>query len=255
MTALLRKSLGCDDFAAVPNHPLPPLILNPMLNSQRRGDALDCLLKSPIDRRSLLLALTLPAIAAAATRAQASVPPATDLLALVQAARSQIGVTLRYDPAYVRLTYPDGDVPMDRGVCTDVVIRAYRKAYGCDLQSLVHEDMTKAFQAYPKTWGMKQPDKNIDHRRVPNLQTFFERQKASLPVSDRGVDYQPGDLVTKMLPGNLPHIIIISDRRRSDGLPLVIHNVGQGTREEDFLFSFPTTGHYRFVPQQRRETL
>jgi len=214
----------------------------------RRASALDSLLK-PIDRRSLLLTLALPAIATAA-RAQASALPANDLLALVEAARSQIGVTLRYDSAYVSLTYPGGDVPMDRGVCTDVVIRAYRKAYGCDLQSLVHADMAKAFQAYPKNWGMKQPDKNIDHRRVPNLQTFFERQKAKLPVSDRGEDYQPGDLVTKMLPGNLPHITIVSDRRRSDGQPLVIHNVGQGTQEEDFLFSFPTTGHYRFVPRQ-----
>ena len=216
---------------------------------QGRADALDPLLKRPIDRRSLLLALALAATPAAA-RADVPVPPTTDLLALVQAARSQIGVTLRYDPAYTSLTYPGGDVPMDRGVCTDVIIRAYRKAYGCDLQSLVHEDMVKAFQAYPKTWGMKQTDKNIDHRRVRNLQTFFERQKASLPVSDRGADYQPGDLVTKMLPGNLPHIVIVSDRRRSDGIPLAIHNVGQGTQEEDFLFSFPTTGHYRFVPRQ-----
>jgi uncharacterized protein YijF (DUF1287 family) len=218
----------------------------------RRTDALDPFRKRHIDRRLFLLTLASAAVPAVA---RAEIPPATDLLALVQAARSQIGVTLRYDPAYVSLPYPRGDVPPDRGVCTDVVIRAYRKAYGCDLQSLVHEDMARTFQAYPKTWGMKGPDKNIDHRRVPNLQTFFERQKARLPVTDRGVDYLPGDLVTVMLPGNLPHIMIVSDRKRSDGLPLVIHNIGQGTREEDYLFGFPRTGHYRFVPRRNQESL
>ena len=176
---------------------------------------------------------------------------APDPLALVRAARGQIGVTRRYAPAYVRLAYPDGDVPLEQGVCTDVVIRAYRKAYHCDLQHLVHEDMARAFSAYPKRWGMKQPDKNIDHRRVPNLQTFFTRQKASLPVSGRGADYLPGDLVTQMLPGNLPHILIVSDRRRDDGRPLVIHNIGQGTREEDWLFGATVTGHYRFVPRSQ----
>jgi len=231
---------------------LNPKQPEPMSIDRRRADALDSFQKRPIDRRSFLLSLALSAGATAA-RAERPVSPATDLLALVQAARSQIGVTLRYDPAYVSLTYPGGDVPSDRGVCTDVIIRAYRKAYDCDLQRLVHDDMTTAFQAYPKTWGMKQPDKNIDHRRVPNLQTFFERQKARWPVSDRGADYLPGDLVTQMLPGNLPHIMIVSDRKRSDGVPLVIHNIGQGTREEDYLFGSPRTGHYRFVPKRHRE--
>jgi len=135
------------------------------------------------------------------------------------------------------------------------VIRAYRKAYGCDLQRLVHEDMLKAFSAYPKTWGLKQPDSHIDHRRVPNLRTFFTRRNASLPVSRRGADYLPGDLVTQLLPGNLPHIAIISDRRRADGLPLVLHNIGLGTREEDYLFGSPVTGHYRFVPEVPREMI
>jgi len=200
-----------------------------------------------LHRRSFLLALALPAMPVAAR------PAASDLLALVRAARSQIGVTRRYAPAYARLAYPGGDVPLEQGVCTDVVIRAYRKAYGCDLQRLVHEDMARAFSAYPKTWGMQQPDSNIDHRRVLNLQTFFARQKASLPVSDRGADYLPGDLVTQRLPGNLPHIVIVSDQRRDDGLPLVIHNIGQGTREEDGLFGATVTGHYRFVPQPRAE--
>jgi uncharacterized protein YijF (DUF1287 family) len=199
----------------------------------------------PIDRRSFLLALA--ASASVAAPARASVVRA-DPLALVRAARDQIGVTLHYDPAYTRIAYPDGDVPLKRGVCTDVVIRAYRKAYGCDLQRLVHEDMARAFSAYPKTWGMARPDRNIDHRRVPNLQTFFARRKASLPVTDRAPDYRPGDLVTVMLPGNLPHIMIVSDRRRGDGLPLVIHNIGQGVREEDFLQGAPRTGHYRFMP-------
>jgi uncharacterized protein YijF (DUF1287 family) len=108
--------------------------------------------------------------------------------------------------------------------------------------------MLQAFSAYPKTWGLKQPDSNIDHRRVPNLQTFFTRRRARLPVSARGADYLPGDLVTQLLPGNLPHIMIVSDRRRSDGLPLVLHNIGLGTREEDYLFGSPVTGHYRFMP-------
>jgi len=196
-----------------------------------------------IDRRAFLLTLALSALPVAA-RAR----PAHDPVALVRAARSQIGVTLRYDSGYARLPYPGGDVPPDRGVCTDVIIRAYRKAYGCDLQRRVHEDMTQAFNAYPAIWRMRHPDSNIDHRRVPNLQTFFARQNASLPVSPRGADYLPGDLVTQMLPGNLPHILIVSDQRRDNGPPLVIHNIGQGAREEDGLFGAPITGHYRFAP-------
>ncbi|MCL2716008.1 MAG: DUF1287 domain-containing protein [Alphaproteobacteria bacterium] len=170
------------------------------------------------------------------------------MLALVAAARSQIGVTRIYDPAYVTLTYPGGDVAAERGVCTDVIIRAYRKAFNCDLQRLVHEDMAKAFQAYPTTWSRRRPDRNIDHRRVRNLQTFFTRRKASLPVSTLAADYRPGELVSQMLPGNLPHIVIVSDQHRADGVPLVIHNIGQGTREEDYLFGSPITGHYRFLP-------
>ena len=215
----------------------------------RYADTLDLVRKRQIDRRLFLLTLALAAVPAAA-HAEVSAQSTTDLLPLVQAGRSQVGVTLRYDPAYVSLPYPGGDVPPDRGVCTDVIIRAYRTAYGCDLQRLVHEDMSGAFQTYPKTWGMKGTDKNIDHRRVANLQIFFERRKARLPVTDRGADYLPGDLVSVMLPGNRPHIMIVSDRKRSDGLPLVIHNIGQGAREEDCLFDFPRTGHYRFLPPQ-----
>lgn len=161
-------------------------------------------------------------------------------------ARQQIGVTVEYDPAYVSLKYPGGDVPQDRGVCTDVVIRAMRQL-NFDLQKEVHEDMKKNFSAYPshKNWGLKRPDKNIDHRRVPNLQTFFKRKGWSLPVSQNPVDYQPGDIVTCLLGGTLPHIMIVSDRKNEDGVPLIIHNIGAGTQEGDDLFTYELTGHYR----------
>ena len=169
--------------------------------------------------------------------------------ARVAAARAQVGVTLRYDPAYVRLPYPGGDVPEDRGVCTDVVIRALR-AEGLDLQQAIHEDMRAHFAAYPNRWGLRAPDRNIDHRRVPNLQIWFERQGWSLPVPQRALaqrasDYRPGDLVTWMLPGHLPHIGIVSDRSGIDGTPLILHNIGRGTQEEDILFAYRMTGHYR----------
>lgn len=167
---------------------------------------------------------------------------------LIAAARTQIGVTLYYDPTYVNLDYPGGDVPPDRGVCTDVVIRAYRTAYGYDLQKAVHEDMRANFAQYPKNWGLHSTDRNIDHRRVPNLQKFLERQKASLPVSNDPGDYAPGDLVTQMLDNRLPHIVIVSDRKHK-GVPLVIHNIGRGAEEVNSLFAFPITGHYRFIPE------
>jgi uncharacterized protein len=174
----------------------------------------------------------------AQTRAQTAVP------AWVAAARAQIGVTTTYDPAYVRLAYPGGDVPQDRGVCTDVVIRALR-TQGLDLQKSVHEDMRGHFALYPKRWGLRAPDRNIDHRRVPNLQVWFARQGWSRPVSRRAADYLPGDLVTWMLPGNLPHIGIVGDRRAPGGTRLIIHNIGSGTREQDILLRYTITGHYR----------
>ena len=168
-------------------------------------------------------------------------------VALVAAARKQIGVTVSYDPAYVRLPYPGGDVPASRGVCTDVVIRALR-TQRIDLQQRVHEDMRAHFAKYPQKWGLRGPDSNIDHRRVPNLQTWFGRQGWSLSVTSRAADYRPGDLVTWMLPGNLPHIGIVSDRKTMlGGTPLIIHNIGRGTREEDILFDHKITGHYRPV--------
>ncbi|WP_292277199.1 DUF1287 domain-containing protein [Mesorhizobium sp.] len=150
---------------------------------------------------------------------------------LVDAARQQIGVTRLYDPTYVRLAYPGGDVAQDRGVCTDVVVRAYRRAFGLDLQKLVHEDMLANFAAYPKDWGLKSPDRNIDHRRVPNLAAFFGRRGVSLPISEDPADYRPGDLVTQMLPGNLAHIAIVSSSR-SPAAPeraLLIHNIGRAS--------------------------
>lgn len=163
----------------------------------------------------------------------------------VTAAREQIGKTIIYDGAYVGLSYPDGDVPIERGVCTDVVIRALRDARDMDLQQLVHEDMKANFAAYPTIWGLSRPDKNIDHRRVPNLQTYFKRHGYQLETSGEAGDFEPGDLVTCTVGGNRPHIMIVSNKTSPSGLPLVIHNIGRGTVEEDRLLHFPITGHYR----------
>ena len=166
---------------------------------------------------------------------------------LVAAGIAQIGITTIYDPAYVTLAYPGGDVAAERGVCTDVIVRAYRSGLGLDLQQLVHEDMRRDFSAYPRTWGLSRPDRNIDPRRVPNLQVFFARQKASLPMTDRPADFRPGDIITQMLPGNLAHIALVSHFASSDGeRPLCIHNIGAGARLEDILFAYRLTGHYRF---------
>ncbi len=166
---------------------------------------------------------------------------------IVVAAQSQIGKTTIYDPAYVRLTYPMGDVPMERGVCTDVVIRALRTALNVDLQKLVHEDMKLSFSDYPSIWGLRSPDRNIDHRRVLNLRKYFERQGYSIEVTQEKGDYLPGDIVTCTVGRNLAHIMIVSDRKDQNGVPLVIHNMGSGTKEEHSLFSFPITGHYRIM--------
>lgn len=166
---------------------------------------------------------------------------------LVDAARERTFKSEIYDGAYRTIAYPMGDVPDDRGVCSDVVIRAYRKVK-IDLQVLVHEDMRKNFSAYPRLWGLRRPDRNIDHRRVPNLQKFFQRGGASLPVSRSPTDYKPGNLVTWMLPGNLPHIGIVSNRTvAGTSRPTIVHNIGAGTTEEDMLFTYPITGHYRYV--------
>jgi len=167
---------------------------------------------------------------------------------IVSAARKQIGVTVNYDPAYVSLAYPGGDIPRERGVCTDVVIRALRDGIDKDLQKLVHGDMRANFGKYPKIWGLKRPDKNIDHRRVPNLMAYFKRHHTTVPVAAKPAPgkFLPGDLVTCIVPPNLPHIMIVSEKKNEDGLPLVIHNIGGGTREEDRLTDFPITGHFRW---------
>lgn len=167
---------------------------------------------------------------------------------LITEARKQIGITVRYDPAYVSLDYPKGDIPRERGVCTDVVIRAFRDGLDKDLQQLVHVDMKANFSKYPKIWGLKSTDKNIDHRRVPNLMTFFTRNHISIPLpkGDEKSKFLPGDLVTCTVPPNLPHIMIVSDKKSASGHPLVIHNIGSGTKEEDRIDEFPITGHYRW---------
>jgi uncharacterized protein len=173
--------------------------------------------------------------------------PSSNAAKLIEAAQKQIGVTLSYDPAYTKLKYPGGDVPRERGVCTDVIIRAYRDALRIDLQTLLHEDMARNFAAYPARWGLKKPDQNIDHRRVPNLQVFFQRQNTSLKVSSHAPDYKPGDIITIDLPGHLPHIGLVTHYPNADGSkPLCIHNIGAGTKLEDLLFAYPVTGHYRF---------
>lgn len=173
-----------------------------------------------------------------------TVATAIDPGRLVADARSQVGVTTGYDPAYRTLVYPGGDVPPETGVCTDVVVRAFRRQ-GLDLQKEVHEDMRANFRVYPKRWGLDGPDPNIDHRRVPNLQTWFRRQGWALAVTHNPADYRPGDLVSWDLGGGIPHIGIVSDRRTGGGVPLVIHNIGEGANEEDILFAYKVTGHFR----------
>lgn len=165
---------------------------------------------------------------------------------LVQAALERTRHEVTYDGSYFSIAYPNGDVPADVGVCTDVVIRSYRQL-GIDLQADVYEEMQVHFEAFPQNWGLTKPDPNIDHRRVPNLQTLFSREGIVLPVSRNPADYVAGDLVTWMVSGSLPHIGIIVDQRSDDGKrPLVVHNIGRGPRIEDMLFDYPITGHYRY---------
>lgn len=153
-----------------------------------------------------------------------------------------------YDPSYVRIPYPNGDVPADRGVCTDVIVRAYRKL-GIDLQKEVHVDMKANFSKYPsqKRWGLKSTDTNIDHRRVPNLQVFFSRKGTVKKITNNADDYKPGDIVTWDLPNGMTHIGIVVDRKSKDGKrPLIVHNIGRGQVVEDCLFSFKITGLYQY---------
>ena len=169
---------------------------------------------------------------------------------LVAAAIERTRQSVVYDGAYRGIAYPGGDVPAGVGVCTDVLIRAYRAGLGIDLQQRVHEDMAREFAAYPKIWGLSRPDPNIDHRRVPNLAVFFARHGQTLPVTNDGGDYRPGDLVTWRVAGNLPHIGIVTGRRSLDGArPLIAHNIGRGPKLEDMLFDYPVTGHFRYLPE------
>lgn len=187
--------------------------------------------------RSLVLLLSLSLVSPAFAGSEPS--------RITAAARDQVGVTVTYDPAYVTLDFPGGDLPRDRGVCTDVVIRALRDGWGIDLQLAVHRDMKADFTAYPQLWGLTTTDRNIDHRRVPNLQTLFARIGAEVPLEEGPKPYLPGDIVTWTLPGNLAHIGIVSDKLSAEGTPLILHNIGRGAQEEDILFAYPMTGHYR----------
>lgn len=150
-----------------------------------------------------------------------------------------------YDPAYFSIPYPNGDVPADKGVCTDVVIRAYRKL-GVDLQKEVHEDMKKNFNLYPKTWALKKTDTNIDHRRVPNLMTFFSRKGVVKLLSKTSTDYLPGDIVCWELSPNVTHIGIVSNKKTPENIYLIVHNIGAGQVLEDMLFSYKIIGHYTY---------
>lgn len=156
--------------------------------------------------------------------------------------------SIYYDPGYFSIDYPMGDIPSTKGVCTDVVIRAYRKL-GIDLQELVHEDMRQNFTLYPSIWGLKKADSNIDHRRVPNLMCFFGRKGETLVKSTKAEDYQAGDIVCWSLGGGIMHIGLVLQERSSDGLrPLLMHNIGNGQVAEDLLFDFTIIGHYRYKP-------
>jgi uncharacterized protein len=164
----------------------------------------------------------------------------------VAAAVRQYGRTLYYDPSYVRLSYPGGDVPLERGVCSDVVIRALR-GVGVDLQRELHEDMRAHFAAYPKLWGLRRPDRNIDHRRVVNLMTYLKRRGKSRPVSSQASAYQPGDLVAWKLPSGQLHIGVVTDQLEPSGTrTLIAHNIGAGVQLEDVLFTWEIIGHYRY---------
>lgn len=181
----------------------------------------------------------------------ASAEPLSPITAkVIDSAVKQVGVTLIYDAAYSSIPFPGGDVPMMRGVCTDVIVRAYR-GVGIDLQVLVNQDMRKAFSVYPRKWGLSKPDPNIDHRRVPNLMTFFNRHGTSLPVTNNADDYKPGDIVTWNLPDGRPHIGLVSNKAGAERHPLIVHNIGLGAQLEDMLFTYTITGHYRYPPDKR----
>ena len=174
---------------------------------------------------------------------------------LVEAAKDRLNYNISYDGRYIKIPYPNGDIPSNIGVCTDLIIRSFRKL-DIDLQKLVHEDMKKNYHAYPskKIWGLKSPDTNIDHRRVPNLQTFFTRMGSSLAITKKAQNYKPGDIVTWDIAGRSPwHIGIVSDKISNiTGNPLIIHNMGRGPIINDMLFKFKITGHYRYSGETKK---
>ena len=170
----------------------------------------------------------------------------TQTMSLSDAALKLTKDKVIYDGRYFSIDYPNGDVPKNKGVCTDVIIRAYRKL-GVDLQKEVHEDMKANFDKYPKIWGLKSTDKNIDHRRVPNLMTYFKRKGASESITQYPKDYLPGDVVAWRLANGLTHIGIVVHKKSKDGKrPLIVHNIGAGQVLEDCLFDFKIIGHYRY---------
>lgn len=204
--------------------------------------------------RRIVLATLAAALALVTLHSLAQTQPASlaarrqFLMKLVASAEERTHHTVRYDPAYVRIPYPGGDVPQDTGVCTDEVIRSYR-ALGIDLQKEVHEDMERNFSAYPqqRRWLLSHTDTNIDHRRVPNLMVFFSHKGESLAVTKNPADYSPGDLVTWDLGGGVPHIgIVVDETSLEGGRHLIVHNIGQGPRREDVLFAWKVTGHYHY---------
>jgi hypothetical protein len=209
----------------------------------------NCLLsRTRLTLLAALAAIFAPSLALAQANAGESSAHQEFLKQLVAAAIERTHHYVRYDPAYVKIPYPGGDVPADTGVCADEVIRAYR-AVGVDLQKEVHEDMKQNFSAYPRKWKWLafRPDANIDHRRVPNLMVFFARKGKSLAITKRAEDYSPGDLVTWDLGGDVPHIGIVVDQKSgASGRYLLVHNIGQGPKMEDVLFNWKITGHYRY---------
>lgn len=207
------------------------------------GRTRDRLLFAPLATAVLFTASSIPQTQAVKDTARQEF-----LKKLVAAAEERTNHTVRYDPAYVRIPYPGGDVPADTGVCTDEVIRSYR-AVGVDLQKEVHEDMAKNRSAYPQKWRTpaSRTDTNIDHRRVPNLMVFFRRKGETLEITDRAADYLPGDLVSWDLGREVPHIAIVVDEKSAEGgRHLIVHNIGQGPKREDVLFEWKITGHYRY---------
>jgi len=201
-------------------------------------------MSSPLLRSSCIVLYWSTLLFLASTTAYASTDLAT-------AAYARTSAEVVYDGSYRRIDYPNGDVPAHLGVCTDVVIRAYR-ALEIDLQQLVHEDISANFTAYPNLWGLSRPDPNIDHRRVPNLETFFGRHGTAFTPTSNPVDYRPGDIVSWRLDQGLPHIGIVSPNLvPGTDRHYIVHNIGRGPQQEDVLFSYRLNGHFRYRPTRQ----